>query len=175
VALPALVKPLDLKHPLTILKPSKTITTATTTADEQIKNLSLPDEPVQPPIVPIKTQYLPEGQFAEKAFREITGMTTFPGGGSGQAINAIESLRSKYLTVPEMVAYLKPFYVEWIRRTYSKSNLAWLIDWAVSGEIPRLREPKKRANPFPGLAAGESLAEHNARVIKELVDERQPR
>jgi hypothetical protein len=87
-------------------------------------------------------QYLPTGQYSEKVFRTITGMVTFPSRDSGQAINAIELLRDKYPDMERMIEYLTPFWNEWKTRPYSKTNLAWLIDWAVAGEIPdkRLKE-----------------------------------
>jgi hypothetical protein len=93
------------------------------------------------------TKFLPSGQFSEKVFITLTGMVTFPAKDADTAINAIESLRSKYPTVPDMIEYLKPFYTDWLRRNYSKTNLAWLTDWAVTGEIPKAKskeEPMSR-------------------------------
>ena len=88
-------------------------------------------------ILPTTTQYLEAGRFALQAFSQITGMVTFPAKDREAALVAIESLRLKHDTVPKMVDYLRPFYDDWLKRKYSKTNLAWLTDWAVSGEIPK--------------------------------------
>jgi len=89
------------------------------------------------------TKYLPSGQFSEKVFITLTGMVTFPAKDADTAINAIESLRPKYSTVPDMVNYLKPFYDDWLERKYSKTNLAWITDWAITGEIPKARSKEE--------------------------------
>ena len=70
-------------------------------------------------------------------------MVTFPAKDADTAINAIESLRPKYSTVPDMVNYLKPFYDDWLERKYSKTNLAWITDWAITGEIPKARSKEE--------------------------------
>ena len=63
-----------------------------------------------------------------------------------RAYIAIEGLRSKYPDVDGMVKYLQPFYDSWITRRgkdgrfFSKTNLAWLTDWAVGGEVPQNTE-----------------------------------
>ena len=106
--------------------------TETDTEEKQNKNASASN-----------TKYLPSGQFSFKVFVMLTGMVTFPAKDADMAINAIESLRSKYSTVPDMIEYLKPFYTDWLRRNYSKTNLAWLTDWAVTGEIPKARSKEE--------------------------------
>jgi hypothetical protein len=96
--------------------------------------------------ISIKTEYMQAEVFANKAFQAATGMVTFPAKDKDPAIQAIESLRDKYKTVPEMAEYLKPYFRGWLDRKYSRSNLAWLTDWAVCGEIPtgkKSEEPVK--------------------------------
>lgn len=66
----------------------------------------------------------------------VTGMLTFPAKEKEERISQIFAIIKNKGS--DTVEYLKPFYGEWIKRKYSKSNLAWL-DWAVSGEIPLQR------------------------------------
>jgi len=79
--------------------------------------------------------------FVQRVFSRVTGMTSIPRNDE-RAYIAIEGLRSKYPDVDGMVQYLQPFYDSWITRRgkdgrfFSKTNLAWLTDWAVAGEIP---------------------------------------
>ena len=115
-------------------------------SNEILKNATTPSTPT--------TQYLPAEQFAEKAFMAATGMVSIPGKDKYPAIQAIESLRLKWMTVTEMAVYLKPFYQEWLDRKYSKSNLAWLTDWAIAGEIPRgkvVDAPPVQRDPMQSL------------------------
>jgi hypothetical protein len=89
------------------------------------------------------TKALSLDTFSRKVFTQITGMLEFPAKDKTDAINAVESLRSKYDTAEKMVDYLTPFWNEWYGRNYRKTNLAWLTEWAVSGEIPFEKQKKK--------------------------------
>lgn len=86
--------------------------------------------------------------FVIKVFSQVTGMTSIPRNDE-RAYIAIEGLRTKYPTIDGMVTYLRPFYDSWITRRgkdgrfFSKTNLAWLTDWAVGGEIPVVVAPPK--------------------------------
>lgn len=82
------------------------------------------------------TKALSLDTFARKVFTQITGMLEFPAKDKTDALEAIESLRFKYDTADKMIDYLTPFWNEWYGRSYRKTNLAWLTEWAVSGEIP---------------------------------------
>lgn len=70
------------------------------------------------------------------AFQKVTSMNSYPGTNRELILDAMNALRLQYPTVELLVAYLQPFFDEWIGRGYARSNCAWLYDWALSGEIP---------------------------------------
>lgn len=74
---------------------------------------------------------------AERIFQEITGFTTFIPKTRQEDVGSVLSLLHQH--GKDTVSFCKPFYSEWIKRGYNKTNTAWL-DWAVTGEIPT---PKK--------------------------------
>lgn len=86
--------------------------------------------------------------FVIQVFSRVTGMTSIPRNDPAAYV-AIDGLRTKYTTLDSMVTYLRPFYDSWITRRgkdgrfFSKTNLAWLTDWAVGGEIPVVVAPPK--------------------------------
>lgn len=70
------------------------------------------------------------------AFQRVTGMMGYPGSKRELTLDAMNGLRVRYPTVDALAEYMKPFFEEWVRRGFSKSNTAWLYDWALSGQIP---------------------------------------
>lgn len=64
----------------------------------------------------------------------VTGMIAYPSKARDEAPYAIRSLVSQH--GEDTIDYCKPFYWEWLKRGYSKTNHGWL-DWAVAGQIPK--------------------------------------
>lgn len=96
-----------------------------------------------PPLPPIpETIFDAEQQPYIKLYQKITGI--FPGNGQyEEIIQAIHYIRhAKKVGTENLEQYLAPFFLAWrSRRTtggvnYNKKNTAWLIDWALNGEIP---------------------------------------
>lgn len=77
-----------------------------------------------------------------KIWSLVTGQAMFPGSKADEVMNAMNALSEKYVTPGSMVDYLKPYFEKWITtRTrsglpYKKNNIAWLIDFAVTGVMP---------------------------------------
>jgi hypothetical protein len=93
--------------------------------------------------------------FTTQVFSTVTGMTAIPGGDLPKVLPAIDALRAKYPTVDKLTAYLTPYYQYWQTkktkdgRPFSKSNCAWLYDWAVAGDpLPTDKKPPS-AKPDP--------------------------
>lgn len=93
--------------------------------------------------------------FTTTVFSTVTGMTAIPGGDLPKVLPAIDALRAKYPTVDKLTAYLTPYYQYWQTkktkdgRPFSKSNCAWLYDWAVAGDpLPTDKKPPN-AKPDP--------------------------
>ena len=81
---------------------------------------------------------------AEKVFTDVTGMTAIPGKEKDDALYKLRALKTKHKD--KAVEIVKPYYVEWLERKYSKTNLAWL-DWAIAEQIPP-KNKNKQAEPF---------------------------
>ena len=100
--------------------------------------------PPPPPSDPTDYDSYTPRQAAEvseiQIFRDATGR--MPGRPTYRTI--IETIRRHHFTAEE----LKPYWVEWNIRGFRPENLAWLLDWAVSGEIP----PKNGVVKTPGNA-----------------------
>lgn len=85
------------------------------------------------------TKFIDAAQ-AERVYQEVTGQVTFPGTKRDLAIDAICKLYPVHQD--KTVDYLAYFYESWIERKtdsgkrYSRTNMTWLTDWAVSGEVP---------------------------------------
>ena len=79
---------------------------------------------------------------------DVTGFTAFPVKEREERIAQIRSVCGRDSPPAD---YLRPYYSEWIKRGYSKSNLAWL-DWAVVGEIPPVRKKDSLPNHKPTKA-----------------------
>jgi len=75
----------------------------------------------------------------------VTGFTAFPVKEREERIAQIRSVCGRDSPPAD---YLRPYYAEWIKRGYSKANLAWL-DWAVVGEIPPIRKKEPLTNHKP--------------------------
>lgn len=71
---------------------------------------------------------------AERIFQNVTGMISFPSVGRDEAISRIRAVHVGR-TQAETEDYLRPYYAEWIKRKYRRTNMNWL-DWAITGEIP---------------------------------------
>ena len=84
----------------------------------------------------------------------ITGMPGIPQSDMPKVITAIDTLRPRYKSEGELIAYLKPYYDYWLTkktkdgRAYSKSNCAWLYDLAVAGDpLPQDKRTVKKPDP----------------------------
>lgn len=82
---------------------------------------------------------------ARQIFTELTSMVDLPASHRETGYSAIQAISHDKKTEQEVVEFLRPYYAEWKARKYSKTNLAWLTDWAVSGEIP----PQKKNGDKP--------------------------
>jgi hypothetical protein len=97
-----------------------------------------------------------------RIFRDATGR--IPGCGQWETVWAtIRGLNGR-----GSAEYLRPFWLEWSNRGWSASNLAWLTEWAVEGVVPPKDYHKMKPDGKKQLS-GESVEEHNRRVVKESV------
>ena len=80
--------------------------------------------------------------YAVRVFCKVTDMVSIPGGDIDKVLPAMDALRTKYKDDDALINYLQPFWDAWIKlkgkngRSYSKTNCAWLYQYAVSGELP---------------------------------------
>lgn len=85
----------------------------------------------------------------EQVFQQATGISGIPGGDRPKVMEALDSLRSRFTTEADMVAYLKPYFEGWTKkktkdgRYFSKSNCAWLYDWALAGDTINAPKPDR--------------------------------
>ncbi len=70
----------------------------------------------------------------------ITGFTAFISKSKEDDIQSINALMNNH--GDSTIEYCKPFYDEWVRRGYRKTNTAWL-DWAITGQIPDIKPKDK--------------------------------
>lgn len=69
----------------------------------------------------------------------ITGMIFYPANKTEDIAERLDGLQKQHNeTHDALTNYLRPYWQEWTRRRYSKTNPGWL-DWAVAGEIPEQR------------------------------------
>lgn len=110
----------------------------------------------QPPATPPPSNppRITEDAVSFMAFQKVTGMNAYPGKDAELIRGALNGLRLQYPTVELLADYLKPFYEEWKRRGYSKTNCAWLYDWAVAGEIPPESKQSKPGKPRSAAEEG---------------------
>ena len=84
----------------------------------------------------------PDYQFSQgwqtRVFSKVTNISGIPGSDMPKVMDALDSLRSKFTTEAELIAYLTPYFENWITRKtkdgrkYAKSNCAWLYDMALA-------------------------------------------
>lgn len=80
--------------------------------------------------------------YAVRVFCKVTDMVAIPGGDIDKVLPAMAAIRTRYKDDESMINYLQPFWEAWKKlkgkngRSYSKTNCAWLYQYAVSGEIP---------------------------------------
>jgi len=85
-------------------------------------------------IISLSTNYL-------RIWAGATGMLAIPKNDPNVYL-AIDQIQTKYKTEEEIIDYLKPYYKKWITlkskegKPYSKTNNAWITDYAVAGEMP---------------------------------------
>jgi hypothetical protein len=85
----------------------------------------------------------------DRIFINATNMTGIPRGDAPKVYEALDAMRSKFTTEAEMVAYLKPYFEGWTKkktkdgRYFSKSNCAWLYDWALAGDAITVPAPNR--------------------------------
>lgn len=76
----------------------------------------------------------------EAVYRDVTSQITFPAKGREDALSALRAIMAKYRARDDVVGFLKPYFQEWLKRGYTKTNVAWLSDWAVTETIPIQKE-----------------------------------
>ncbi len=74
-----------------------------------------------------------ENISAEHLFEQVTGFTAIPGAHREEDLGKLQSILTKHKA--RAPAYLAPYWQEWLKRRYRKTNTGWL-DWAIVGEIP---------------------------------------
>lgn len=74
-----------------------------------------------------------ENISAEHLFEQVTGFTAIPGDHREDDLGKLQSILTKHKA--RAPAYLAPYWQEWLKRRYRKTNTGWL-DWAIVGEIP---------------------------------------
>ena len=73
-----------------------------------------------------------------RVFTGVTNLSGIPGSDMPKVMEALDSLRSRFTSEDELIAYLKPYFENWLTRKtrdgrrYSKSNCAWLYDMALA-------------------------------------------
>jgi hypothetical protein len=74
----------------------------------------------------------------DQVFSQVTQIACAPRGDAPKVYEALDAMRKRFTTESEMVEYLKPYYEAWTSkrtkdgRHFSKSNCAWLYDWALA-------------------------------------------
>lgn len=94
--------------------------------------------------IPAPPVFRNDYQFSQgwevRVFSDVTGIGGIPGSDMPKVMAAFDALRAKYTTERELIAYLKPYFENWITRKtkdgrkYSRSNCAWLYDMALAGD-----------------------------------------
>lgn len=90
----------------------------------------------------------------DQVFILATGISGIPRGDAPKVYEALDALRSKFTTEVDMVAYLKPYFEAWTSkktkdgRHFSKSNCAWLYDWALAGDTITAQKPDRVEKVF---------------------------
>ena len=89
-----------------------------------------------------------------RVFTDATMLPGIPQGDMPKVMNALEDLRPKFNTETEMSDYLKRYFEFWKTkktkdgRAFSRSNCAWLYDWAVAGDpLPGDKQPSRKPDP----------------------------
>ena len=83
--------------------------------------------------------------YCLRVFNGVTGMFSIPSSETEKVLPALEGLWFQHgQDENRLIEYLKPFWEKWLTcktkngRFFSRSNCAWLYDWAVAGEVPDL-------------------------------------
>ena len=93
---------------------------------------SIPKDEKEPQTQP--TPYL-------RIFSQVTGMVGIPGN-DPKVYESLDNLMSVHQSEDKVIEYLKPYWEAWGKlkskngRPYSKTNLAWLTEYALACEIP---------------------------------------
>lgn len=102
--------------------------------DCETLHVTLPSASASVNINSLSTNYL-------RIFSQVTGMAGIPGN-KPEAFEAIDNLLSVHKTEELTIEYLKPFWNNWNNlktkngKPYSKTNLAWLTEYALAGQMP---------------------------------------
>lgn len=89
-------------------------------------------------LTPKEAERIPEIVVFRQATKRMPGRPTYR--------KVVETIRKYKLTVK----MLKPYWEAWNERGFRPENLAWLTEWAVSGEIPRAGGGKDVRAPAGG-------------------------
>jgi hypothetical protein len=110
-----------------------------TSITETTKKYSLKsDDKIYYPSTPLEAA----GNRYLQIFETVTN-GVFPGISDWKTvIDCMDFFLKKYETANKTVEYLKPFWLRWASskrkngQPYAKTNINWLTDWAMSGEMP---------------------------------------
>lgn len=112
--------------------------------EEKKRNETRGDESEETP-PPSPDDFIPQvsnTEFAPRVFCSVTGFSAIPGGEIDKVLPAMYALRVKYPTDELLTDYLLPYWEAWQTcrtqngRPYSRTNCAWLYQYAVAEEIP---------------------------------------
>lgn len=91
---------------------------------------------------------IPGGTHYLRIFSKVTGMVGIPGN-SPNAYDAIDNLLNQHKTEDATAEFLVPYWEAWNRlkrkdgQPVSKTNLAWLTEFAIAGQLPGENAPKQ--------------------------------
>lgn len=99
-----------------------------------------------------------------RIYTAITGHTVPPSGQRGNIEQVIIDIFREHRTADATIQFLMPFWLEWNKRQYSPTNSAWLLEWAVTRQIPvkkgmpmvmprgvQIAQPKRQAKALAAL------------------------
>jgi hypothetical protein len=88
-----------------------------------------------------------------------------------QSVQEIKARLGREVTTDD----LKPFLTAWTDKAWNPLNLAWLTEWAVSGQIPSYQKGANYANRTPTPANGSQPATPDPALIERINAQRAAR
>jgi hypothetical protein len=123
---------------------------------QTVKKEAAGEEQKPPPTTPLEAARDPDIVIFSEVTGRWPGVSQYP-----LVIDALRFIREKRnLTYEMAISYLVPYWLAWSGRrrqdgrNYDPSNLTWLTEWAVNGQIP-----SQAAAPADGKASPSQAAE----------------